>query len=178
MASSPWVSDLDFLRRTIRVERQRLQDNSIAPTKTGKSVRTVPLGQVVVDELAVHVAASSSEEWLFTTRQGEPLTYRYWKNVWRDATVGAKVDNLSTHDLRHLYASALIAEGASVKQVQTVLGHANAMITLRTYAHLWSGDDDRTRSVIDAVLDVVRTECGPNESVTGIAAGHGPSDDA
>ena len=45
------VSDVDFLRRTIRVERQRLQDNTIAPTKTWKSVRTEPLGQVVVDEL-------------------------------------------------------------------------------------------------------------------------------
>ena len=50
---------------------------------------------------------------------------------------------------------------------------ASAMITLRTYAHLWPGDDDRTRSVMDATPDVVRTGCGPNESTTGIAAGHG-----
>jgi hypothetical protein len=63
-----------------------------------------------------------------------------------------------------------IAGGASVKQVQTVLGHANAMITLRTYAHLWPGDDDRTRSVMDAVLDVLRTGCGPEDSAAGIAA--------
>lgn len=41
-----------------------------------------------------------------------------------------------THDLRHFYASALIAGGASVKQVQLVLGHASAVITLRIYAHL------------------------------------------
>jgi integrase len=56
----------------------------------------------------------------------------------------------------------LIAGGASVKQVQTVLGHASAVLTLRTYAHLWPGDDDRTRSIIDAVFDVsadrVRTD--------------------
>jgi integrase len=50
------VADVDFLRRTIRVERQRLQDGSIAPTKTSKSVRSVPLGQVVVDERAAHLA--------------------------------------------------------------------------------------------------------------------------
>lgn len=41
-----------------------------------------------------------------------------------------------THDLRHFYASALIAGGASVKQVQLVLGHASAVIALRIYAHL------------------------------------------
>ena len=33
-----------------------------------------------------------------------------------------------------------------------VLGHASAMITLRTYAHLWPGDEDRTRDVMDAAL--------------------------
>ena len=61
-----------------------------------------------------------------------------------------------------LLASALIAGGASVKQVQMVLGHASAVVTLRTYAHLWPGDDDRTRSIIDVVLsppkDSGRTE--------------------
>jgi len=31
---------------------------------------------------------------------------------------------------------------------------------LRTHAHLWSGDDDRTRAIMDASLDVLRTGCG------------------
>lgn len=61
-----------------------------------------------------------------------------------------------THDLRHFYASALIAGGASVKQVQLVLGHASAVITLRIYAHLWPGEEDRTRTVMDAVLGGLR----------------------
>ena len=59
---------------------------------------------------------------------------------------------VTAHSLRHFLASALIAGGASVKQVQTVLGHASAVITLRTYAHLWPGDEDRTRNVMDAAL--------------------------
>jgi len=142
------TSDVDWLRRTVRVERQRLQDGTIGPAKTARSVRTVPLGQVVVDELAAHLAAYPSSEWLFTTETGEPLGYRRWKKVWAGASPG----ELGTHSLRHFYASALIAGGASVKQVQTVRGHSSAVITLRTYAHLWPGDDDRTRLVIDSVL--------------------------
>jgi len=39
-----------------------------------------------------------------------------------------------------------------VKQVQHRLGHDTAVITLNAYAHLWPGDDDRTRDVIDAAL--------------------------
>jgi len=42
------------------------------------------------------------------------------------------------------------------------LGHASPTITLRTYAHLFPGDEDRTRDVLDAALsplaDSVRTE--------------------
>jgi len=65
-----------------------------------------------------------------------------------------------TLDLRHFYASALVAGGASVKQVQLVLGHVSAVITLRIYARLWPGEEDRTRSVMDAVLGDLRTGCG------------------
>jgi hypothetical protein len=63
----------------------------------------------------------------------------------------------------HLYASALINGGCSVKAVQTVLGHASAAITFRTYAHVWPGDQDRTRIVIDSALGVLRTSRGPND---------------
>jgi integrase len=161
------VADVDFLRRSVRVERQRLQSGDLGPTKTAKSVRTVPLGQVVIDELAAHLAEDRDREWLFVTDDGEPLRYREWKKLWRAAALA----DLTTHDLRHFYASALIAGGASVKQVQTVLGHSSAVITLRTYAHLWPGDEDRTRSVMDATLGVLRTRCGPHQQEGGSVAG-------
>ncbi len=166
------VADVDFLRRTVRVERQRRQDGVVAATKTARSVRTVPLAQVVVDELAAHLAAFGSAAGgdLFTTHAGTPLTYRQWKAAWATMAKDAAVD-ATTHDLRHFYASALIAGGASVKTVQTLLGHASPTITLRTYAHLWPGEDDRTRALIDATLSVLRTDCGLAAPADGSAAG-------
>jgi integrase len=69
---------------------------------------------------------------------------------------------VTSRDLRHLAASALISGGASLKQVQTFLGHSSAVITLRTYAHLFPGDEDRTQNVLGAALgplaDFLRTE--------------------
>ncbi len=159
------VADVDFLRRTVRVERQRMQSGELAPVKSRTSRRTVPVGQVVIDELAAHLAAYPSVDALFTDELGQPLTYQAWKRLWKVAATSAGVEG-TTHDLRHFYASALIAGGASVKQVQTVLGHASAVITLRTYAHMWPGDEDRTRDVMDAALspiaDSVRTEAASN----------------
>ena len=74
------------------------------------------------------------------------MTYRRWKTIWRHALCETGLD-LDTHDVRHFTASALIASGASVKQVQTVLGHSSAAITLKVYAHLWPGGEERTRKV-------------------------------
>jgi integrase len=152
------VSDVDFLRRTVKVERQRLPSGRIGPPKTLKSARTVPLGQVVIDELATHLAAYPSGGPLFATITGEPLEYRAWAWAWACAgKVVAKADVLEveTHALRHFYASALIAGGASVKVVQTRLGHGSAVITLNTYGHLWPGDDDLTRTVMDSAFAIL-----------------------
>jgi len=148
------VSDVDFLRRSVKVERQRLPSGRIGPPKTAKSARTVPLGQVVIDELAAHLAAFPTDGPLFTLAAGGPLGYRAWRVTWTGVgeTVALDVD---THALRHFYASALIAGGASVKVVHTRLGHASAVITLNTYGHLWPGDDDLTRDVMDAAFGLL-----------------------
>lgn len=145
------VSDVDFLRRTISVERQRDQAGRLTAVKSRTSRRVVPVGQVVIDALAAHLAAYPSAGALVVDELDEPLLYRRWRTLMDAATrkIGA---DFTAHDLRHFYASALIAGGASVKQVQQRLGHASAVITLQTYAHLWPGDDDRTRDVIDAAL--------------------------
>jgi hypothetical protein len=39
--------------------------------------------------------------------------------------------------------------------VQTVLGHSSAAVTLRVYSHMWPGDDERIRSVMDNALVVL-----------------------
>ncbi len=70
--------------------------------------------------------------------------------------VEAAADRLSEgidfHELRHFYASLLIAQGASVKVVQARLGHKTAAETLDTYGHLWPDSEDATRKAVDAVL--------------------------
>jgi integrase len=57
------------------------------------------------------------------------------------------------HDLRHFYASGLIAAGCDVVTVQRALGHSSAAITLTTYSHLWPDANDRTRKAVDELLD-------------------------
>jgi integrase len=72
------------------------------------------------------------------------------------------------HELRHFYASTLIASGASVKVVQARLGHATAAETLDTYSHLWPDDDDRTRAALDAVFGDDQGDDGAVSILTGV----------
>ncbi len=157
------VADVDFLRRTVRVERQLDDQRDLVPLKTRSSYRTVPLPQVVADELARHLAVAGRREGLiFAGRDGLPARLNTFTVAWRHAL--AVVDGpkgLRLHDLRHSYASALIQAGESVKTIQARMGHASAMVTLDVYGHLWPDSEERTRAAVDAWLaapaDPVRT---------------------
>jgi integrase len=55
------------------------------------------------------------------------------------------------HALRHFYASALLDGGENIKAVSEYLGHSNAALTLRIYAHLMPSSQERTRTAIATV---------------------------
>ena len=56
------------------------------------------------------------------------------------------------HDLRHFYASTLIAAGLHPKVIQERLGHATIAETMDTYGHLFPDSEDLGRGAIDAAL--------------------------
>jgi integrase len=64
-------------------------------------------------------------------------------------------EGTTLHDLRHFYASVLIKNGATPKQVRMRLGHAKPSITLNVYTHRWEAEADRTADMMEAVLSDV-----------------------
>lgn len=48
----------------------------------------------------------------------------------------AGIDKIRFHDLRHTYASLLIAKDVNIKYIQKQMGHASFEIIMNTYAHL------------------------------------------
>ncbi len=161
------VDRIDFLRRQLTVDRQlvTMPDRApyLAPPKTQASVRVVPLPQVVVEAVAVHLATWPTDQSIFTTELGDPIRRTaFSERIWRPALKRVGLSGVTMHGLRHFYASLLIRHGESVKTVQGRLGHASAAETLDTYSHLWPDSDDRTRAAVDSVLgrvaDSVRTD--------------------
>jgi integrase len=56
------------------------------------------------------------------------------------------------HDLRHFYASALIAANLNPKVIQARLGHATVSETMDTYGHLFQDSDDLGIRAVDEAL--------------------------
>lgn len=59
---------------------------------------------------------------------------------------------LSMHKLRHTWATLAIDQGASVKQVQTYLGHADASITLNIYTDITKRASDETGNILSGLI--------------------------
>ena len=162
------AQDVDFLRRTVRIEWQFTQGSNgqRSEPKTPRSRRTVPLPRVVADALAAHLAAYPAAEdgTIFTTGRGVPLGHVYYgyNLLGRAATQAGLPTGTTSHDLRHHYASVLLAAGESVVAVAERLGHEDASLVLSTYGHLMPDSDDRTRSAIDAAWTAARESCAPD----------------
>ena len=131
------------------VARSRSGLRSTAPSASCSSLTAL------VTLLSAHVASYpvDPDEWLFTGPAGDPPhqnTVGYW---WRKTLRDAGLSGIKLHDLRHFFASGLIAEGCDVVTVQRALGHSKPTTTLNTYAHLWPTAEDRTRKASQSLMD-------------------------
>lgn len=120
----------------LRVARQR-HGAIVEPPKGGRG-RDVPIPAFVAAMLETE--DRPAQDWLFQGVGSDRLDVHSWRaRIFTPAalkTVGPMVP----HELRHTAASLAIASGADVKQVQNMLGHRSATITLDLYGHLWNDD--------------------------------------
>lgn len=142
------VDDIDFLRREVKVRRQvqRLNGGAVdIRLPKYNSERTVHIPDALIEMLAQHVALGLCSDWLFGAVDDVPPHQNTVGYRWRSTLSRAGVEGVRLHDLRHFFASGLIASGCDVVAVQRALGHAKSTTTLTTYAHLWPTAEDRVR---------------------------------
>ncbi|MDQ3409191.1 MAG: tyrosine-type recombinase/integrase, partial [Actinomycetota bacterium] len=76
------------------------------------------------------------ERHLFVNRRGGRLTRQgLYKIVQRNARSAGLEDRMSSHTLRHTFATHLLAGGCDLRAVQEMLGHAD-VATTQIYTHL------------------------------------------
>ena len=131
----------------------------------------MPLPRFLVDDLAERLAGKSPDDLVFTAPEGGVMALMNWRRRGFDPAVkAAGLGKLTPHELRHTAASLAVASGASVKDVQRMLGHASAAMTLDVYAGLFEDglDDvaDRMDATARAAADRLRTAATSEGTVT------------
>lgn len=64
----------------------------------------------------------------------------------------AGVKQIRFHDLRHTYASLLIAKDLNIKYIQKQMGHSSFEVTMNTYAHLMPEVYEKSKMAIDNLI--------------------------
>ena len=111
----------------------------------GDKERFVPVGDAAAEALAAYLAVRSrflggarASPWLFPSRGGAGhLTRHRFAQLLKELAADAGLDPaaVSPHVLRHAFASHLLANGADLRSVQTMLGHAD-ISTTQIYTHV------------------------------------------
>lgn len=150
------LEDFDLDAGTLQVQRQVVRKegggSELGPPKA-ESERVVYLPGGLVEMLRGHVEFWGVEDQLFWAAGRKLMTGSSADFRWRQARDRTGI-TCKIHDLRHFYASGLIAAGCDVVTVQRALGHSSATITLNTYAHLWPSAEDRTREAAATLMRV------------------------
>lgn len=122
----------------------------------GGRERMVPLSepaqeaiQNYLDVRKEHAIADTEGKWLFPSKTSNSghLTRQRFAQLLKDLAKDAKVDEdrVSPHILRHAFATHLLNNGADLRSVQKMLGHAD-IATTQIYTHILS---DKAKETVE-----------------------------
>ena len=121
----------------------------------GDKQRLVPISTVARDKIQRYLekrrSARSGEEVVFLNNRGGQLTRVMVFTILKQAAQRAGIDkHISPHTFRHSFATHLLEGGASIRQVQEMLGH-ESILTTEIYTHL---DSDHLRHTLEEHLGI------------------------
>ena len=126
------ISDIDFSSKTIKVMGK------------GSKERIVYYGYYASKYLEDYLKNKDKKGYLFTNKRGEKLTIQEVEYIVRDIMKHISIKtHVTPHTLRHTFATHLLNNGADIRTVQELLGHAN-LSTTGIYTHVSS---DRLKDV-------------------------------
>lgn len=130
--------DLDFLEKTVFIHNG----------KNYKDRYTI-LSEKTIAYLQKYKLEYESNDWVFESPDGGHYSERSVQQFFGDALAKARIDKqVSTHSLRHAFATQLLKANTDLDFVRKVMGHASIKTT-QIYLHVLKTDLTKTRSPLD-----------------------------
>ncbi len=134
-----------------RLENFGTEEGILRVTGKGNKTRLVPVGRKACEALASYLSTErpklvkgrSGSEIFLSERGGKLTTARIWQIVKKHARHSGLEANIYPHLLRHSFATHLLGNGADLRIIQEMLGHAD-ISTTQVYTHV---DQQRLKAV-------------------------------
>ena len=130
--------DIDWSSEQIHIRRS-WKEGAFHQPKTQASIRRIELPGFLLAELREwRLACPKGEhDLMFPNLVGRPMSNtNLLQRGFYPALRRAGLRKIRFHDLRHTFASLLIANGADIVRVSRLLGHSSPTITLNVYSHM------------------------------------------
>ncbi len=134
-----------------RLENFDSEERILRVTGKGNKTRLVPVGRKAAEAVAAYLSTERpklvkrrSGTQIFLSERGAKLTtVRIWQIVKKYASRSGLEKNIYPHLLRHSFATHLLGNGADLRIIQEMLGHAD-ISTTQVYTHV---DQQRLKAV-------------------------------
>jgi integrase/recombinase XerD len=134
-----------------RLENLHLEERTIRVTGKGNKTRIIPVGRKACDAIAEYLSKErpgmvkkrTGSEIFLSIRGTKLTTVRIWQIIKRIARHAGLEVNVYPHLLRHSFATHLLSNGADLRIIQELLGHADVSTT-QIYTHV---DQQRLKAV-------------------------------
>lgn len=127
----------------LEIQRVDMRERQVRLLGKGSKERIVPMHEVAVRTLSAylsdgrpHLARPTSGDWVFLSTRGRRYSEDAIRLMFKRTLAQAGLDGIYTpHDMRHTFATDVLAGGADLRSVQEMLGHVS-LSTTQIYTHL------------------------------------------
>ena len=139
----------------LKISDLHFREGIISVTGKGDKQRLVPIGDSALKQINTYknqirvqlTPQKKSEDILFLNRNGRKMSRQMVFLIVKKQVEKAGIrKNISPHTFRHSFATHLVQNGADLRAVQELLGHAS-ITTTEIYTHLDS--DDLRKAILD-----------------------------
>ena len=158
--------DIDLKAKTVSIANNRVSAAGVTvenDPKSASSRRTLPLPDRLVSVLKAAKARQAAERlalgtgafaYVVSNEIGEPYSPAVLSRYWRDTVKAAGVRHIKLHAARHTCATLMHLSNVPIAVVAAWIGHKDASLTMRLYAH----SQDPALKAAGATLDRVARE--------------------
>lgn len=133
--------DIDFQRKTIHIKDSKYNKD-----------RYIPLSNYIIKGLKAYYNEYKPQKWVFNGQtKNIPLSASRIQSIVKEIREKSGIQKeITTHTLRHSYATHLLEDGVDLVTIQKLLGHAKIETTM-IYLHIVFIDHKKAKSPLDTL---------------------------